>query len=311
VALAELTPFDGLSRTATTSDDPPRVISFNRTHAEYFAAMGLRVLAGRTYSRAEVAAKAPVALVSQSLARAYWQGQSPLGQLLPPQIPMTPLPDMGLNGTRPVVIGVVADAITMRLHDRIAFAVYEPLDPASERFSQLLIRVTPGSTGAINQAGQRLRALDPQADVRITSVADQLQQEAGRPRMLAILSGIVGLIAIVLCVIGLYGLTASVVGQRSREMAVRSALGADVRDLLRLLMWDSLRPVVLGLALGAGAALLAGRVVAAAVFFGVSPQDPIAFAGAAVILLSAAILAVIVPTRRAAAVDAAVVLRRS
>jgi len=311
VALAELTPFDGLSRTATTSDDPPRVISFNRTHAEYFAAMGLRVLAGRTYSRAEVAAKAPVALVSQSLARAYWQGQSPLGQLLPPQIPMTPLPDMGLNGTRPVVIGVVADAITMRLHDRIAFAVYEPLDPASERFSQLLIRVTPGSTGAINQAGQRLRALDPQADVRITSVADRLQQEAGRPRMLAILSGIVGLIAIVLCVIGLYGLTASVVGQRSREMAVRSALGADVRDLLRLLMWDSLRPVVLGLALGAGAALLAGRVVAAAVFFGVSPQDPIAFAGAAVILLSAAILAVIVPTRRAAAVDAAVVLRRS
>src|SRR5262249_34718471 len=83
------------------------------------------------------------------------------------------------------------------------------------------------------------------------------------------------------------------------------------RDLLRLLMWDSLRPVVVGLALGAIVAFLASRVVAAALFFGVSPHDPVAFAGAVAILLAAAMLAVLVPTRRAAAVDAASVLRRS
>lgn len=94
-------------------------------------------------------------------------------------------------------------------------------------------------------------------------------------------------------------------------MGVRVAMGAAPRDLLRLLMWDSLRPVVLGLAVGAGSALLASRVVVAAMFFGVSPQDPIAFVGAAVILLTAAILAVLVPTRRAATVDAAFVLRQS
>jgi ABC-type antimicrobial peptide transport system permease subunit len=129
--------------------------------------------------------------------------------------------------------------------------------------------------------------------------------------MLATLTGFVGLIAIVLCVIGLYGLTASVVGQRAREMGVRVALGAEPRDLLRLLMWDSLRPVVIGLAIGVGAALLAGRVVVAAMFFGVSPQDPIAFVGAAAILIASATLAVLVPTRRAASVDAALVLRRT
>jgi hypothetical protein len=94
-------------------------------------------------------------------------------------------------------------------------------------------------------------------------------------------------------------------------MAVRAALGAETRDLLRLLMWDSLRPVVLGLAVGGGAALLVSRVVVAAMIFGVSPQDPIAFGGAAVILLAAAILAVLVPTRRAATVDASFVLRQS
>lgn len=129
-------------------------------------------------------------------------------------------------------------------------------------------------------------------------------------RVLATLTAVVGAIAIVLCVIGLYGLTASVVGQRAREMAVRAAIGADPWDLLRLLMWDSLRPVVIGLAAGAGAALLASRVIAG-VLFGVSPQDPIAFAGAAAILLAAATLAVLVPTRRAASVDAASVLKAS
>ena len=206
---------------------------------------------------------------------------------------------------------MVTDVITAHLHERNQFAFYEPLDPASEVFAQLLIRVAPGTTGVIDQASQRLRSIDPQADVRITSVAALQRQEAGRPQMLASLTGFVGIIAIVLCVIGLYGLTASVVGQRAREMGVRVAMGAEPRDLLRLLMWDSLRPVVFGLAVGAAAALLASRVVVAAMFFGVSPQDPLAFAGAAAILLAAAALAVLAPTRRAAAVDAAFVLRRT
>ena len=310
VTLSDLTPFGGLTRTATTHDQPTRVVNFNRTRPDYFETVGLRVLAGRTFTRDEVAAKAAVALVSQSLARAYWPDRSPLGQLLPEEIPVALVPEYGLLGTRPMVIGVVTDAITTRLHERDAFAVYEPLDPASEKFAQLLIRVAPGASGAMEQASQRLRSMDPQADVKITSVAALLQQEAGRPRMLATLTGVVGLIAIVLCVIGLYGLTASLVSQRAREMAVRAALGAEPRDLMRLLMWDSLRPVVLGLAIGAGAALLASRVVVA-MLFGVSPQDPIAFAGASVILLTAAILAVLVPTRRAATVDAAFVLRQS
>jgi len=301
VTLAELTPFGGVTKTAITREQPARVVHFNRTRAEYFATLGVRLLAGRTYTREEVAAKAPVALVSQSLARAYWHDQSPLGQLLPQEIPVFE--------TRPVVIGVVTDVITANLHDRNQFAFYEPLDPGSEVFARLMVRMAPGTTGVIEQASQRLRSIDPQADVEITSVAALLQQEAGRPRMLAALTGFVGIIAIVLCVIGLYGLTASVVGQRAREMGVRVAMGAAPRDLLRLLMWDSLRPVVLGLAVGAAAAVLASRVVVAAMFFGVSPQDPFAFAGAAAILLAAAALAVLAPTRRAAAVDAAFVLR--
>ena len=303
VTLAELTPFAGITKTAVTREVPPRIVHFNSTRADYFETIGLRLLAGRVYTREEIASRASVTVVSQSLARAYWQDRSPLGETLPEDIPV--------SGPRPVVIGVVADAITAQLHERNTLAFYEPLAPASEKHAQLLIRVAPDATGAIEQASQRLRAIDPQADVGITSVGALVRQEASRPRMLAALSGVVGLIAIVLCVIGLYGLAASVVGQRTREMGVRLALGATRRDLLRLLMWDSLRPVVIGLATGAGVALLLSQVVVAAMFFGVSPQDPLAFAGAAVLLLAAATLAVLLPTRRAAAVDAASVLRQS
>ncbi len=315
VTLAEMTPFAGGSKTAITRDAAAHVVHLNRTRADYFATLGLRILDGRTFTAGEIAAKTPVALVSQSLARAYWPGQSPLGQILPQEIPLPPTTAPGktivISAPRPVIIGVVAGAITARLHERSTFAVYEPLDPGSEVFAQLLIRIAPGTTGAIQQMSQRLRAIDPQVDLRITSVAAGLRQEASRPRMLATLTGFVGIIAIVLCVIGLFGVTASVVGQRTREMGVRIAMGAQSSDLLRLLMWDSLRPVVIGVALGAGAALLASRVVLAVMFFGVSPRDPIAFVGAAAILLAAAVVAVLVPTRRAAAVDAALVLRQS
>ena len=317
VTLVELTPFDGLNKTSTTGEQPPRVIQFNRARAEYFQTIGLRMLAGRGFTREEVATGAPVVVVSQSVAQAFWKGQSPLGQLLPQEIPVPPSMaalqkgSSAASAVRPVVVGVVTDAIAARLHDRNTLTVYEPLDPANEVFAQLMIRVAPGASGAIDEARQRLRAIDPQADIQIASVEGRLQQEASRPRMLATLTGVVGIIAIVLCVIGLYGLTASVIGQRTREMGVRVALGADPRGLLRLLMWDSLRPVVLGLAIGGGIALLASRVVAAAILFGVSPQDPMAYSGAAIVLLAASALAVLVPTRRAASVDAASVLRQS
>ena len=143
-------------------------------------------------------------------------------------------------------VGVVGDAIMARLDQGTALAVYEPIDPEHLRFAEIMIRVAPGGTSTVDRALRRLRALDPHAEVRATAVGARLEQQASRPRMLATLAGIVGLVAVVLCVIGLYGLTASLVGQRAREMAVRAAIGAAPRDLLRLLMWDSLRPAQIG-----------------------------------------------------------------
>jgi len=302
VTLTELSPLGGAFRASRSREEPSRLVHLNRVHSGYFEVLGLRILAGRTFTPDEAAARAPVVVISESVARAYWQDRSPLGELVDPQIP--------LEGGRPVVIGVVADALTTRLEGANTFAMYEPLDPAGQRSAWLLVRVSSESTD-IGPATQWLRSVDPDADLRVDSVAARLEQAVDRPGTLATLTVVVGIVAIVLCVIGLYGLTASVAGQRAREMSVRVAMGAEPRDLLRLLMWDSLKPAVVGVVAGSGAALLIGRLMAATMLFGVSPQDPIAHAGAAAMLLVAAMLAVLVPTRRAARVDAALVLRSS
>ena len=267
VTLAEMPPFGDGFKSAITREAPARVVYLNRTRADYFDTLGLHIIEGRTYTAGEIAAKAPGALVSESLARTYWPGRSPVGQTLPAAIPLHPVLAKGgkslVPSPRPSIIGVVDDAITAKLHEAGTFAVYEPLDPGSESSARLLIRVAPGTSGVVQQVRQRQHAMDPQADIRIASVAAGVQQEAARPRILATITGTVGVIAIVLSIIGLYGLTASVVGQRGREMGVRVAMGAEPADLLWLLMWDSLRPVVLGLVIGAVFAFLAGRVVVA------------------------------------------------
>lgn len=302
VTLTELIPFGDETRTSVTGGgEDGAVVHFNRTGTEYFALVGLRLLSGRTYTTGDAASAAPVAVVSQSLARAFWPDQSPLGELLPARIPV--------STRRPVVIGVVSDAISGRLHERNTFVVYEPLAPSAAGQARLLIRTATHMPGVLAQVRQRLRSIDPNADVHIESIADRLQVEASRPRMLATLTGIVGGVALVLCAIGLYGLTSSVVGQRMHEMGIRVAMGASPAALWRLVMWESLRPVALGLGLGGGTALAIGHVVAA-VFFGVSPRDPVAYLGAAALLVSATALAVMPSMRRAAGVDVATILRR-
>jgi predicted lysophospholipase L1 biosynthesis ABC-type transport system permease subunit len=240
-----------------------------------------------------------VAVVSRAVARAYWGEASPVGDTL-----------QRVKGSNDAtIIGVVSDAITAKLHEASGMAVYQPLDPASERFGRLVVRTRDGGAG-IQQVREALQRIDPLADVRIASIGENLQAEMERPRTLATLAGFVGGVAIVLCVIGIYGLTSSIVGQRTREIGVRVALGADRGAVLRLLLWDSLRPVLAGLALGTVAALLAGRVIAGTLY-GVSPGDPLALGAAAVLLLGSAGLAALIPTRRAAAVDPAFVLRQS
>lgn len=270
----------------------------NQTDAEYFSTMGLRVMRGRAYTPAEVTAAAPVALVSESMAREFWPGVDPLGRTLEP-----------FDGNSHVtVIGIVSDAITARLRELGASTLYRPM--ANLGAARILIRTSGPPEAMVPAIRDALQPLDARVRLDVNLIATGLQSELDEPRILASLAGALAALALGLAVVGIYGVTSFVAGQRTREIGLRIAIGATAADIMRLLLVDSLRPVAIGLTAGAAAALLLTRVFRG-LLYGVGSHDPFAFGGAVLILLITAAAAVYIPTRRAAHVDPAFVLRQS
>ena len=301
VALTEDPPFGNGSHVMVDEKDGVRQTTyFHKTDAAFFDTAGLRVIRGRGYTPEEVATGAKVALITESAARRYWGSEDPLGTSV----------SRVSDEYKGVVIGIVRDAITARLRELSAAAVYQPADQRLLGACRLLVRTTGSSEGAVAPVTQAVRSLDPLFNVRVERVADGLAEELEAPRLMATVSAAMAIMALVLAGIGIYGITAAIVGQRTREIGVRLAIGADRRDVMRLLIGDSLRPVFVGCLVGIAIALLATRAIQG-ILFGVPPHDPLAFIGAATILIASAVAAVIVPARRAARVDPAFVLRQS
>jgi predicted permease len=294
-ALAEVPPFSGSSR-VTVFRRARYTINHNDTHAGYFETLGLRVLAGRTYTPAEVSARAPVAVISEGLARDFFPGENPVGQ---------PLGRI-LEGSQSTIIGVVSNAITARLRDPRAAAVYQPIHDMLA--ARMVVRASGPSEALIKSLQGTFQSIDPGVRVGITKVSDGLDRQLAEPTALSTMASLLAAVALALALIGLYGVTAFVTGQRRLEISVRIALGASGSDVMRLLVRDSLRPVLYGLAAGAIGAALGSRVLTG-VLYGLSPADPLTFAAALIVLLAASAGAVVLPTRRAAAVDPAAVLR--
>jgi predicted permease len=281
----------------------------NQTRADYFGILGLRVVRGRVYTEDEVTAGAPVAVISESVARDFWPGEDPIGGSLERIFPRDARVERsGAAGdSSPIVIGVVSDVITARLRDLSAATVYQPL--AASGAARMIIRADVPPEMLFRSLRAALQPIDPRIHLDIPRVSDGPQQQVEEPRVLAALAAALAAIALALAVVGIYGVTTFVVGQRTREIGVRIAIGASGSDVMRLLLGDSLRPVLVGLSAGVVAAVIGGQVFSA-VLFGVRPSDPLALAGAVVLLLGAAIVAVVVPTRHAARVDPASVLRQ-
>jgi predicted permease len=297
-SLAESPPFGGINRVMIFRRAGGRyTIYHNDTRADYFATLGLRAVRGRTYTPDEVADRAPVAVISETLARDFFAGEDPVGQSL----------DRIVERSGATVIGVVSDAITARLRELRSPTIYRPMNETLG--ATMVIRSSGAAEALIPSVRSALHPIDPRVRLRITPVSDGLQEQLAEPRTLASLAGALAGLALALAVVGLYGVTAFVAGQRSQEIGVRVALGATGRDIMRLLLGDSLRPVMFGLFGGVFVALLGGRVFAGTLY-GVGSADPVAFGAAVLVLLTAAVAAVIVPTRRAAAVDPATVLRQ-
>jgi hypothetical protein len=235
-------------------------------------------------------------VITARLARQHWGRDDPIGS------------DAGridTNFSNLQVIGVVADAQTGRLIDGRTPFVYVPL--ASFGWAGAAVRA-PNPREVVGTLGATLAALSPGIRPTVTVVEDRITQDFDRPRRRAILAAGVAVFALGLAVVGLFGVTAFVVGARRREIGIRIALGAHATDVTRLLVRQSMQAVIVGLGCGLAVALYAGPI-AAGLFYGVSPRDPIALTAAACVLLGAALAAVIAPTLRAARADPAAALR--
>ena len=266
------------------------------------SAAGIPLLHGRGFTAEEVAEERPVAIISESVARAFFQGIDPLGQQV------SRIPGEDARQVPAIIIGVVADAMTSWLRTEQFGAVYLPLERKRSNTPGLVVRTaSPGiASRAIEQA---LRRIDPRVRVTTAIVSERVGAYRGEKRMLAWLAGPTAFLALVLAMLGLYGVTAFAVSHRLPEMSLRIAIGATSADVLRLVLRDGLRPVMIGLVIGLAAALVVGRVFAS-LLAGISPYDPPAIAMAIITLLASAAVAVLVPARRVAKADPATLLRQ-
>jgi predicted permease len=279
-------------------------VNVSRADADYFSTLGLRIVRGRAFTADEVAREAPVALISESVARAFYEGIDPIGQ------PLSKVARRSIEDDPATIVGIVADAQLSPLWSERSAAIYRPIRAKPVNPPSLIVRARlPGLTrSAVRGIDDALKRLDPLKRPQVTIVRDELDEYLGIKRMLSSLSAPIALLAALLATVGVFGVTAFAVGQRTGEISVRMALGASSLDVCRLLMVDSLRPVVIGLVAGVAAALIASRVFAS-LLGGISPHDPLSIVAAVGLLIAASLAAVLLPVRRAARAEPASLLR--
>jgi len=281
-----------------------RQFEFNVVSPGYFAMLGMPMVRGRTFTEAETQSDASVLVVTESTARKLWPGQDALGKTLRGVVPT------GLQWEKKVyqVVGVVRDSQASHLGQTDGLFFYMPAGPEEQDRLQLLVHSKGGDVATINGIREAARALDPNLIVGVSKLADNLEAWRAPSRIVAGLSGVLGALALLLAAIGVHGVVSYGVSQRIREIGIRMTLGADGRDVMRLLLRQALRPVVVGALVGGIACAAVSQALSDALY-GIGSHDPIAFIGVPVFLLGVAFLASYLPARRASRVDPMEALR--
>jgi putative ABC transport system permease protein len=283
------------------SDQPE--VDVRSISACYFSAMRIPLVRGRDLDASDAASRAPTVIVSQSFADRFWPGQNPLGK----HVTLTFYP-----GVAREVVGVVGDTKLDSLDEtRPVAMVYWPIDqifaPPSEAWRSFGMALAVRTTGdpmnfvsAVTAAVHQVDAETPVIDVFSMNqlIANSLSPQRSNMLLLAAFAGL----ALVLTAVGIYSVLSYAVRRRVREIGIRMALGASHSDVLKMVLTDGLKPILLGVGIGLAAALALGRVVSSLIF-GVRPTDPLTFATVASLLVAVGVLATVVPAYRATRVE--------
>ncbi|MBX7183998.1 MAG: ABC transporter permease [Vicinamibacteria bacterium] len=294
-------PFEVPGAPPVPVEDRPRVL-LNFPDARYFETMQIPLIRGRGFTDGDVPESQPVIVVNRLFAERYWPNQDPIGRTV-----LFPDPARPITAT---IVGVVGDVKHYGLADTDRLQAYASQAQQPHIFNSLVVR-TAGDPSAMTEAVRKaVWSVDPEQPMwKIYSMDFMVERSVGPRRFLMWIMSVYSGLALLLASIGLYGLMAYQVAQRSREIGVRMALGAQGRDVLSLILRRGARLTLIGLAFGLAAAFGLGRSISS-MLYGVNPTDPLSFSGAAVLLLAVALVASYLPARRATRANPVTVLHQ-
>jgi len=298
----------GFSCDSFTRDDKPNTpgqepcAEYRSITPGYFRTMGMALLNGREFTERDSGSAPPVAIINETMARRFFADVNPLGMRI--------TPDTGQRISREI-IGIVRDIKHFGLDKDAGPELYVPyFQDAWARTMTVVLRTSAADPASLSSAVRReIWAIDKNLPVvNIQTMEQLLARSIAEPRFRTLLLGLFAAIALLLAVSGIYGVMSYSVTQRTHEIGIRLALGANTGDVLKLVVGQGMALALIGVAIGLAASFALTRLLKT-FLFSVSTTDPLTFAGVALLLTSVALLACWIPARRAAKVDPMVALR--
>jgi putative ABC transport system permease protein len=310
-------PFAVHGRPAPAAGQEPYA-PFRVASAHYFATLGIPLRRGRFFSEGDgrqavpvirwypqqpkpagfdTPQPVPVAIVSEAAARQFWPGADPIGQ----QIRVLFSPDI-------TIVGVVGDVKHNGLNLPSYPHIYLPHNQEPWNSMSLVVKTAGPPKQLAAAIRERIRAVDALLPVGVRTMDDVLAASTGRPRLYAAVTGVFGLVALALSIVGIFGVVSYVAAQRTREIGLRMALGAQRREILGLVIGQGMRPIVAGIGAGIVGAIGVTRFIST-LLFGVAPLDLVTFGVVIALLMAVGLLACWIPARRATQVDPLTALR--
>jgi predicted permease len=266
---------------------------------DYFKTWGIPLLAGREFNEHDTADGQKVCLISQAGAKKLYPNENPIGKTLLVSSLSVPYE----------IVGIVGDVRSIRVNEAPGMEYYIPWAQENFPFANITVRSNLKVDVVTRLVQSALSKVNPGLAIAVPQAMDAVVAQAlGQQRLMTWLLGIFASVALLLASIGIYGAVAYTVEQRTGEIGVRMALGAQTRDVLKLIINQGMRPVVIGLAIGMVCAIALGRLIASQLFE-VSAHNPALLGGATILLAGTALFACLLPARRAAMVDPVQALR--